>query len=259
MQGVSSLLDGYVICMKEVWHKSTWQAINPKCNQLLISNMSLHQSHFPTLPQAPHLRLVQWVFRQWHMEWLVWWSRTTRSEKHDPTGVCWTNMRTRTKRTRGTDNPDAFIRLNTECDRIRLNMWIVRVAHFSLITHVWDSCVLSIEVALLLQSNSEEIERISFVQQSHPTCWGEILTWSCHKVTYYLWKVTDLCPNDIITLIDVLQSLLFWCWIFSLLAQYQASSGHHIGNYIVLDESSTIQVMEPIAVAPQPRPTPWLL
>jgi hypothetical protein len=29
---------------------------------------------------------------------------------------CWTNMRTRTKRTRGTENPDAFIRLNTECD-----------------------------------------------------------------------------------------------------------------------------------------------
>jgi hypothetical protein len=27
-----------------------------------------------------------------------------------------------------------------------------------------DSCVLSIEVTLLLQSNSEEIERISFVQ-----------------------------------------------------------------------------------------------
>jgi hypothetical protein len=40
---------------------------------------------------------------------------------------CWTNMRTRTKRTRGTENPDAFI---------RLNMRIVRVAHFSFITQV---------------------------------------------------------------------------------------------------------------------------
>jgi hypothetical protein len=40
---------------------------------------------------------------------------------------CWTNMRTRTKRTRGTENPDAFI---------RLNMRIVRVAHFSFITKV---------------------------------------------------------------------------------------------------------------------------
>jgi hypothetical protein len=40
---------------------------------------------------------------------------------------CWTNMRTQTKRTRGTENPDAFI---------RLNMRIVRVAHFSFITHV---------------------------------------------------------------------------------------------------------------------------
>jgi hypothetical protein len=36
-------------------------------------------------------------------------------------------MRTRTKRTRGTENPDAFI---------RLNMRRVRVAHFSFITHV---------------------------------------------------------------------------------------------------------------------------
>jgi hypothetical protein len=36
-------------------------------------------------------------------------------------------MRTRTKRTRGTENPDAFI---------QLNMQIVRVAHFSFITQV---------------------------------------------------------------------------------------------------------------------------
>jgi hypothetical protein len=40
---------------------------------------------------------------------------------------CWTNMRTRTKRTRGTENPDAFI---------RLNMRIGRVAHFSFMTQV---------------------------------------------------------------------------------------------------------------------------
>jgi hypothetical protein len=40
---------------------------------------------------------------------------------------CWMNMRTPTKRTRGTENPDAFI---------PLNMQIVRVAHFSLITQV---------------------------------------------------------------------------------------------------------------------------
>jgi hypothetical protein len=47
---------------------------------------------------------------------------------------------------------------------IQLNMWIVRVAHFSFITQGQrDSCVLSIEVTLLLQSNSEEIKRISFV------------------------------------------------------------------------------------------------
>jgi hypothetical protein len=36
-------------------------------------------------------------------------------------------MRTRTKRTRGTENPDAFL---------GLNMQIVRVAHLSFITHV---------------------------------------------------------------------------------------------------------------------------
>jgi hypothetical protein len=38
-------------------------------------------------------------------------------------------------------------------------------------------------------------------------------------------------------------------------AQYQASSGHYIGNSIVLDGSATIQITEPIAVAPQSRPT----
>jgi hypothetical protein len=42
-------------------------------------------------------------------------------------GGCRTNMRTRTKRTRGTENLDAFI---------RLNMRIVRVAHFFFITQV---------------------------------------------------------------------------------------------------------------------------
>jgi hypothetical protein len=35
---------------------------------------------------------------------------------HQMNEKCWTNMRTRTKRTRGAGNPDAFIRLNTECD-----------------------------------------------------------------------------------------------------------------------------------------------
>jgi hypothetical protein len=61
------------------------------------------------------------------MKWLVGWSHTTRNEQHDPTGVCWTNMRTRTKRTRGTENPDAFL---------GSNMRKVRVAHFSFITQV---------------------------------------------------------------------------------------------------------------------------
>jgi hypothetical protein len=41
--------------------------------------------------------------------------------------TCWTNMRTRTKRTQGTENPDAFI---------QLNMRIARIAHFSFITQV---------------------------------------------------------------------------------------------------------------------------
>jgi hypothetical protein len=46
------------------------------------------------------------------------------SSIHD---VCWFNMITCTKRTRGTENPDAFI---------RLNMRIMRVAHFSFIIHL---------------------------------------------------------------------------------------------------------------------------
>ncbi len=40
------------------------------------------------------------------------------------------------------------------------------------------------------------------IAMSHLTCWGEIFPWSCHKVTYSSIKVTELCPNDIITLID---------------------------------------------------------
>jgi hypothetical protein len=52
--------------------------------------------------------------------------------------------------------PDAFI---------QLNMQIVRVAYSSFTTHVSrDSCILSIKVMLLLQSNSEEIDQTSFVQ-----------------------------------------------------------------------------------------------
>jgi hypothetical protein len=67
------------------------------------------------------------------------------------------NMQTRTKRTRGTENPDAFI---------QLNMRIVRVAHFSFITQVERHLCIVNRGYLLLQSNSEEIEQISFVQQS---------------------------------------------------------------------------------------------
>jgi hypothetical protein len=40
------------------------------------------------------------------------------------------------------------------------------------------------------------------IAMSHLTCLGEIFPWWCHKVTYSLRKVTELCPNDIITLID---------------------------------------------------------
>jgi hypothetical protein len=40
------------------------------------------------------------------------------------------------------------------------------------------------------------------IAMSHLTCLGENFPWSCHKVTYSLRKVTELCPNDIITLID---------------------------------------------------------
>jgi hypothetical protein len=60
----------------------------------------------------------------------VWWNQLSRPSISSATRAgcdCWTNMRTRTKRTRGTENPDAFI---------RLNMRIVRVTHFSFITQV---------------------------------------------------------------------------------------------------------------------------
>jgi len=40
------------------------------------------------------------------------------------------------------------------------------------------------------------------IAMSHLTCLGEIFPWSCHKVTYSLRKVTELCPNDRVALID---------------------------------------------------------
>jgi hypothetical protein len=43
----------------------------------------------------------------------------------------------------------------------------------------------------------------TYIAMSHLTCLCEIFPWMCHKVTYSLRKVTELCPNDIITLIDV--------------------------------------------------------
>jgi hypothetical protein len=54
------------------------------------------------------------------MERRFYWIRCRLKQNqfciHWKQGECWTNMRTRTKRTGGTENPDAFIRLNTECD-----------------------------------------------------------------------------------------------------------------------------------------------
>jgi hypothetical protein len=60
------------------------------------------------------------------------------------------------KRTQRTESPDAFI---------QLNMQIVRVAHFSFITHV-ERQLCIVNFTLLLQSKSEEIEQIRFVQHS---------------------------------------------------------------------------------------------
>ena len=42
------------------------------------------------------------------------------------------------------------------------------------------------------------------IAMSHLTCLGEIFPWTCHKVTYSLRKVTELCRNDGVALIDVL-------------------------------------------------------
>jgi hypothetical protein len=40
------------------------------------------------------------------------------------------------------------------------------------------------------------------IAMSHLTCLGEIFPWSCHKVIYSLRKVTELCPNDRVALLD---------------------------------------------------------
>jgi hypothetical protein len=46
--------------------------------------------------------------------------------------------------------------------------------------------------------------KANIAPMSHLTCRGEILTWlCCHKVTYSFRKMTELCPNDGIMLIDV--------------------------------------------------------
>jgi hypothetical protein len=51
-------------------------------------------------------------------------------------------MRTQTKRTRGTENPDAFIPLR--------NMQTVRVAHFSFITQVERQlCIVNLGYAIV--------------------------------------------------------------------------------------------------------------
>jgi hypothetical protein len=45
----------------------------------------------------------------------------------------------------------------------------------------------------------------SDIAMSNLTCLGEILTESCQKLTYSWRKMTELCPNDIITLKDALK------------------------------------------------------
>ena len=43
---------------------------------------------------------------------------------------------------------------------------------------------------------------------SYLTCLCEIFPWACHKVTYSEVKVTEICHNDRIALIDVRKALL---------------------------------------------------
>ena len=40
------------------------------------------------------------------------------------------------------------------------------------------------------------------IAMPHLTCLGKILTELCQKMTYYWRRMTELCPNDIIALID---------------------------------------------------------
>jgi hypothetical protein len=83
-----------------------------------------------------------------HDQWLdSQWLASLRSPLRFLTS-CWTNMRTRTKRTQGTENPDAWI---------RLNMQIVRVAHFSLITPVERQlCIVNRGYAIVTKQQWED-------------------------------------------------------------------------------------------------------
>ena len=50
------------------------------------------------------------------------------------------------------------------------------------------------------------------IAMPHLTCLGKILTELCQKMTYSWKRMTELCPNDIIALIDdfTLSKLCFW-------------------------------------------------
>jgi hypothetical protein len=88
--------------------------------------------------------------------------------------------------------PHAFIWLNTECDWIRLNMQIVRVAHFSLITHVDERqlCIVNRGCPILVTKKQQWGVRMnkfrSTVRAPRERKWGTKMNFILQFVGLYL-------------------------------------------------------------------------
>jgi hypothetical protein len=52
--------------------------------------------------------------------------------------------------------------------------------------------------------------KTDIIAMSYLTCLGEIFPWSCHKVTYSWRKLTEMCPNDRVALIDRCMPVVWW-------------------------------------------------
>jgi hypothetical protein len=91
---------------------------SPTHNQPQRVNLGVTRMRVPSLKSqecGPFEIRLNWMLQR-RQKLLLQVKVTFCNPKHtckmDTYSVGWTNMRTRTKRTRGTENPDAFIRLN---------------------------------------------------------------------------------------------------------------------------------------------------